>query len=482
MDTGPREPKSVFPSSVFPADFAWGVATSSHQVEGGNSNNQWAAWEKRGRIKSKDSVGRACDWWRHAEQDFDRAQALGVNALRLSVEWSRIEPEEGRWDEAALARYRQMLRALHERGMRPFVTLHHFTNPRWFEEKQAFANAESVGLFQRFTQRVVAALGDLCRDWATFNEPNVYTSLGYFLGEFPPGKKGRVLQAAQVTRNLCLAHAAAYHTIHSLQADANVGWAQHYVVFKPRRPESALDRWLCGFIHRRFNDNFAEGIRSGRAPFPLNKFGSSLADVKDTCDFVGINYYSRLRVGFEPRSLKTLFLQISVPPHKPQGDSGIEVPYGEVYPEGLRRAVEHFAGFRKPVYILENGVPDRDDRIRPWVIESIVSQMRALLAEGVDLRGYFHWTLADNFEWNEGWHLRFGLFDLDPVTQVRTPRPSAQVYARLIQESLRHGEAAGALAPKAAGASQNGDHRSRTGLGPELSSGMAAENESGFSK
>jgi beta-glucosidase len=481
MDTGPRDPNSVCPSSVFPADFAWGVATSSHQVEGGNTNNQWAAWEKRGRIKSKDSVGRACDWWRHAEQDFDLAQSLGVNALRLSVEWSRIEPEEGRWDEAALARYGQMLRALHERGIRPFVTLHHFTNPQWFEEKQGFANAESVGLFQRFTQRVVAALGNLCRDWATFNEPNVYASLGYFLGEFPPGKKGRFLQAAEVTQNLCLAHAAAYHTIHSLQAEANVGWAQHYVVFKPRRPESALDRWLCGFIHRRFNDNFAEGIRSGRAPFPLNKFGRSLPDVKGTCDFVGINYYSRLRVGFAPGSHKTLFVQISVPPHKPQGDSGIEIPYGEVYPEGLRRAVEHFAAFRKPVYILENGVPDRDDRIRPWVIESIAGQMRALLAEGVDLRGYFHWTLADNFEWNEGWHLRFGLFELDPATQVRKPRPSAQLYARLIRESLGRGKAAAAFAPEIAGASQNGDHRSRSETGPELSSGMA-ENEGSFGK
>jgi beta-glucosidase len=434
MDTGPRSP-----ISVFPADFVWGVATSSHQVEGENANNQWAEWERNGRIKSKDCAGFACDWWRNAEKDFDLAQSLGVNALRLSVEWSRIEPTEGQWDERALARYRQMLAGLHQRRIRPFVTLHHFTNPQWFEAKKGFANPESVRLFQRFTQRVVGALGDLCHDWATFNEPNVYISLGYFLGEFPPGKKGRVMEAAQVTRNLCLAHAAAYHTIHSLQQDANVGWAQHYVVFKPRRPDSAVDRWLCGFIQRRFNDNFAEGIQSGRAPFPLNKFGQGLPEVKGTCDFVGINYYSRLRVGFERRSPRTLFLQISVPPHKPQGDSGIEVPYGEVYPQGLRQAVEHFAGFKKPVYILENGVPDREDRIRPWAIESIVSQMRDLLAEGIDLRGYFHWTLADNFEWNEGWHLRFGLYELDPATQVRKPRPSAQVYERVIRQSRLEG-------------------------------------------
>jgi len=430
MDTGPRAQ-----NSIFPADFAWGVATSSHQVEGGTGNNQWAAWEKRGRIKSKDCCGLACDWWRNAEQDFDLAQSLGVNALRLSVEWSRIEPQQGAFDSAALERYREMLQGLRDRGIRPFITLHHFTNPLWLETKGAFLNGDSVALFERFTRRVVERLGDLCRDWATFNEPNVYAALGYFLGEFPPGKKGRFMQTARVTRHLCLAHAAAYRAIHELQPEANVGWAQHFVVFKPRRPESKIDRWLCSFIQRRFNDNFSEAILSGTAPFPLNKFGESLPGVKDTCDYVGINYYSRLRVGLEPRSPKTLFFQISVPPHKPQGDSGIEVPYGEAYPQGLRQAVEHFTAFKKPVYILENGVPDRADRIRPWVIESTVKQMRELLAEGVDLRGYFHWTLADNFEWGEGWHLRFGLFELDPATQKRTPRPSAELYSRLIKEA-----------------------------------------------
>jgi hypothetical protein len=134
-------------------------------------------------------VGRACDWWRSAESDFDLAQSLGVNALRLSVEWSRIEPAEGQWDDAALARYRQMLRALHERGIRPFVTLHHFTNPQWLEDKGAFANQEAIALFQRFTQRVVGALGDLCRDWITFNEPMFMCRWDIFWVNFLPAKK-----------------------------------------------------------------------------------------------------------------------------------------------------------------------------------------------------------------------------------------------------------------------------------------------------
>lgn len=430
------------PPHIFPANFAWGVATSAHQVEGANFNNQWSAWEQQGRIKSGDHVGLACDWWRHAEQDFDRAKELGINALRLSLEWSKIEPEEDRWDDGALSRYREMLKALHERGIRPFVTLHHFTNPLWFEAKGAFAEPESVTLFQRFTARVVASLGDLCNDWTTVNEPNVYTSLGYFLGEFPPGRRGHFLQAAHVTRHICLAHAAAYRTIHSLQRNANVGWAQHFVVFKPRRPQSAIDRWLSRFVDRYFNENFAESILSGRAPFPLDKFGQSLEEVKDTCDYIGINYYSRMRAGLAFDRPQDLFFQLTVPRHKPQGDSGIEVPYGEAYPKGLRRAAKRFADFNKPIYILENGVPDRHDRIRPWLMKAAVKHMRKLLADGVDLRGYFHWSLVDNFEWNEGWHLRFGMIELDPATQARRPRPSAEVYAEIIRSS-RDGVAEG---------------------------------------
>ena len=425
---------------VFPVNFLWGVSTSAYQVEGDNSNSQWSAWEKLGRIRSGERAGRACDWWKNAELDFDLAQSLGVNALRLSVEWSRVEPTEGVWDNDALKRYREMLQALQERGIRPFVTLHHFTNPLWLEAKKGFASPESIHLFERFARHVVAALGDLCRDWITFNEPNVYTALGYCLGEFPPGRKGRFLQAARVTQNLCRAHAAAYHAIHQIQADANVGWAQHFCVFKPRRKKSFLDRWLCSIIDHHFNDNFADAIRDGTPPFPLHLVGARMPDVRDTCDYVGINYYIRLRAGFDLKSPRTLFCSLTVPPHKPQGDSCMEIPYGEAYPKGLRRAVERFSSFNKPIYILENGVPDRADRIRPWLIKSSLKQVARMLADGTDLRGYFHWSLTDNFEWNEGWHLRFGLVELNPETQARTLRPSAHLYSQLIRASRNGSE------------------------------------------
>src|SRR5262245_61823681 len=175
---------------AFPKGFLWGVATSAHQVEGGNTNNSWYAWERSGHIHTGESAGLACDWWEHAERDFDLAQGMGLNALRLSLEWSRIEPQPGVWDKAALARYRQMLLGLRTRGLEPLVTLHHFTNPLWLEERGAFLAPDAAERFVRYATHAVEELGDLCDFWCTINEPNVYALIGYVVGYFPPGRTG----------------------------------------------------------------------------------------------------------------------------------------------------------------------------------------------------------------------------------------------------------------------------------------------------
>ena len=191
--SGRREVDSAAtPTLKFPPGFLWGVSTSAYQVEGDNDNSQWSVWERSGRIKSGDRSGHACDWWNNAERDFDLAQGLGLKALRLSVEWSRIEPEKGRYDEGAIDRYREMLQALHARGIQPMVCLHHFSNPLWFEQQGAFFHPEGVDLFLAFTRYVVRELVDFCQHWVTFNEPNVYAALGYVLGEFPPGGRGKI--------------------------------------------------------------------------------------------------------------------------------------------------------------------------------------------------------------------------------------------------------------------------------------------------
>src|SRR5882724_2717538 len=416
-------------SLLFPKGFLWGVSTAAHQVEGGN-DNQWSEWEKAGHIRSHDKCGKACDWWNSTEVDFDLAQSLGINALRLSVEWSRIEPQENCFCESALQRYRRMLEDLHKRGIQPAICLHHFTNPRWFEQKGAFLSPDAPALFERFTRHVLDSLGDLCRLWITFNEPNVYATLGYVTGEFPPGQLGRIDRALRVMSAMARAHARAYRVIHEVQRETHVGWAQHYIVFHPVR--SGLDRFVAGVQSLIFNEGFFQLIERGSFKFPFNLIGGSAPEARGACDFVGLNVYNRFHVDFDLKSAGQLFGRVFVPADVPQGDSGVEKPYGEAFPGAIRTAVERAARFGKPIFIMENGVPDATDRLRPWLIVNALKEIHSLTQEGHDIRGYFHWTLTDNFEWAEGWWLRFGLIALDPRTQQRTMRGSGHLYRAIV--------------------------------------------------
>jgi beta-glucosidase len=415
----------------FPAGFLWGVATSSHQYEGGNTNNQWHEWERTGHIRTGEQSGLACDWWANTECDFDRAADLGLNALRLSLEWSRIEPRPGAWDAAALARYREMLLGLRARDIEPLVTLHHFTDPLWLTARGAWLAPDAPSLFARYTGKVVEALGDLCDFWCTINEPNVYAVTGYQLGDYPPGRRGAIVAAFRVLGSLARGHAAAYRAIHALQPGARVGWAQHYYTFDPMRPHSALDRWVAGIQAGIFNELFPDAVRAGRMRFPAAPFAGDLRGVRDTCDFVGINAYYRDFVRFDLTNPLEVFGRRSSPADAPRGDPGLDAPGGAIYPQGVLRAAQRVAAFGKPVYVTESGVADATDRLRPWVIARAVGAAHAARAAGVDLRGYFHWSLVDNFEWTQGWAQRFGLVALDEHTQARTPRPSAAFYGAI---------------------------------------------------
>jgi beta-glucosidase len=418
----------------FPEGFLWGVSTSAHQFEGRNQHNQWAAWERQGRIRSGDRNRDACDWWRESRRDLDLCRELGLNAIRISVDWGRIEPNDGDLRRETIYRYRNLLDEIVRAGMRPFVTLHHFTHPQWFEEEGAFLGRVAPERFGLFAEHVVSELGDLCSDWLTFNEPNVYAAFGYLFGEFPPGHRYRVRECAAAMASIHRAHAIAYERIHRIQPNANIGIATNWVEFKPAT-DAGADRLLAFLYDAAFNRSTLNLLRCGSLPFPFGTLTQDVPEALGKIDFIGLNVYNRLhvRAPWDETSRKTG--GIFVPPDVPQGDRGVDLPYGEAFPEAIVSASREYSALNVPLYVTENGVPDRSDRIRPWVLVQGLKHLHELVRRGIDLRGYFHWSLVDNFEWNEGWTLRFGLYELNPRTQERRPRGSAALYRNIIRQN-----------------------------------------------
>lgn len=412
----------------FPTGFRWGTATSAHQVEGNNVHNDWWAWEQEpGRIKNGDRSGRACDWWEHAERDFDLAAGFHHNAHRLSIEWSRIQPAPDRWDDDAVDRYRQMLRGLRERGIEPMVTLMHFTLPLWFAEQGGWGQPRAPEIFARFVGRVVPALAEFAPLWCTLNEPLAWVFMTYVTGSRPPGRRS-VRGALVAATHLARAHAAAYRVIHQIQPQAQVGFANYFRLFDPEDTRSRLDRLVAGRQDRLLNWAFVDAVTSGRvSAFP---WWVDLPEAAGTLDFLGVNYYTRELVAFDYFRPHHLFGRNFHAKDALMSDAG----YGEIYPEGLYRVLRRAHRYGRPIYVTENGLPDADDDQRPRFILSHLQQVWRALREGIPVNGYYHWSLIDNFEWADGWSLKFGLIEVDPATQRRTPRPSAHLYAQIAAE------------------------------------------------
>ena len=411
----------------FPPGFLWGTACSAYQVEGDNRNNDWWIWEQTpGHISDGSGAGLACDWWRAAEQDFDLATRMGQNAQRLSIEWSRVEPQEGAWSGQAFARYREMLIGLRQRGIEPMVTLHHFTNPLWLVGKGGWETEEVVPLFIRYVGRVVGELGDLVSLWCTINEPNVYAYESYLKGVAPPGKSD-LTAALRVLRTMLLAHGQAYQTIHSLSKEARVGIAHHVRVFEPAHSASIPDRWVARILDSVFNELAMQALATGVLHFPLSFLCVHVPALVDSMDYIGLNYYTRDLVAFDYRKPGDLFARFCRPEAAPMSDGD----YGEVHPSGLYAVLKRYGRYGKPIYVTENGLPDSDDDQRPSFLLSHLASLHRAVSEGVDVRGYFHWTLVDNFEWSRGWSLRFGLVELDRDSQGRRLRRSGELYSEI---------------------------------------------------
>jgi beta-glucosidase len=430
---------------TFPYRFKWGTATAAHQVEGGATNNDWAQWATLpGKINDGSSAATACDWWGGRwHEDFDRAANDGHNTHRLGVEWSRIEPRPAVWDEDAVDHYRQMVNGLRERGLEPMVTLHHFTNPLWLVEKGGWLNPATVSHFERFVRKVVTALGEEVDLWCTVNEPNVLAYNAFVDGLWPPGQTN-IQSCFKAIRNLLLAHAAAYYAIHELQPQARVGLAHHVRLIDPGREGFAPDRWVARFQTRLFNDAIPDALHSGRLLFPIGGLHERLPELAGAFDYVGINYYTRVRSSFDLGKPGQLFGRTFPTP----GAEMDHLQFNELYPEGLFRAISGAARFGKPIFVTENGWGDEDEGRRSRALLLHLRQLWRAANFNWRVEGYYYWTLVDNFEWERGWTQRFGLYELDPGTQVRTARPVAKLYAEVCRTNTLSSNLVARYAPE----------------------------------
>jgi beta-glucosidase len=405
-----------------PDNFLMGAATAATQIEGGDTNNNWYDWCMKGKIKDGTSCVRADDHWNRVEEDIELMGQLNFKVYRMGLEWSRIEPENGSFDETAIDHYRKEIKLLVANGIKPLVTLHHFSNPLWFASEGDFEKSTSVKYFERYTRYVVEKLGDLVGEYITINEPNVYMANGYYFASWPPGKKNFRL-SMKVCRNMTLCHIAAYRAIHEIREKRGftgrtmVGVANHLRVFDPfsKNPLDFIAAKIMRFI---FQDAIIKSMAGGVLVPPIG-FGAPLGRGR-FYDFIGINYYTRSGVHFKGFKDDTI-------PGNQQNDLG-----WEIYPEGLSRLCRHYyKKYRAPIWITENGTCDASDSFRAKYIYTHLREVAKLCKEGIPVERYYHWTLMDNFEWLEGESARFGLIEVDYKTQKRMIRESGKFYGEL---------------------------------------------------
>ena len=390
-----------------------GVATAATQIEGGDADTNWHRWAAQGRVKDLSTPARAADHWNRVGEDIALLGQLGVRHYRMGLEWARIEPSEGVFDEAAIGHYRDELTQLREAGITPLVTLHHFNNPGWLEERGAWVRDDTIEVFLRYVKYVVSQLKDLVGEWITINEPNVYATQAYVFGDWPPGQR-QVGAAMAVMSHLAQAHVRAYQLIHAIQPQAKVGVANHLRVFDPANPRSPIDLVGARVMEHLFQGAIMQAMSYGHFPLPLR--GGPAIKRGRYYDFTGINYYTRSWVTGASEGVR---------PNSPVNDLG-----WEIYPQGLFRLLRRVARrYPGPIYITENGTADAADAFRP---RFLYDHLRAVVAAGGVVQRYYHWCFTDNWEWIEGEIPRFGLVHLDYETQARTIKESGRLFADII--------------------------------------------------
>lgn len=393
-----------------------GVATAALQIEGGDRNNNWYDWSMiPGRIKDGSTSLRTTGHWERWREDTDLMAGMGLQLYRMGIEWSRVEPRPGELDRAVLARYREELEAVRSAGIEPMVTLHHFSQPSWFEAMGGWAHERAVDTWLRFVRVVVTELHDVVSDWCTINEPNVYAVGGYLFGNFPPGRANAWIELRKVLRHMAIAHCRAYSLIHDIAAEPRVGFAHHVRPFHPFAAGNPVHRVLAKVNARLFQDVLTDAMLGGR-------FGVELGGQPDDVtpgrhyDYIGINYYSRTAV---KGLADDRFEQVPV----------TDLDW-EIYPQGLIEVVAPIsARYPGPVWVTENGTCDNDDSFRSRYLHD---HLATIAASDLPFERYYHWCFVDNWEWEEGEVPRFGLVHLDHETGERTVKESGRFYSEII--------------------------------------------------
>ncbi len=318
---------------------------------------------------------------------------------------------------------------MHARGIKPLITLHHFTDPLWLTEMDGWLNDEAPTLFAAYVRKAVTALKDGCGLWCTLNEPNLYALLGYVAGNFPPGKRGDFGALFTVYENLLKAHTLACQVIHELQPEAQVGLAINRSLLVAGRRWNLADRWMTHMANWISGDAFMRPFQTGILKLLGKK--RRIPAIRGSLDYFGLNYYYRQVMEVAPFEKNGLFSRIT---YEEEGEPSPSGKFGNT-PRGMYAALKWANSYNLPIYITENGIEDREDSLRRRYLVQNLHQVWRAVNMSFPVRGYFHWSLVDNFEWTDGWQNRFGLWELDTITQKRTPRKSAELYKEICLEN-----------------------------------------------
>ena len=395
----------------FPSTFFWGAALSSYQCEGQNFNTDWFLWEKDHGLEEASNACRHYDFF---EQDFEIAAKLNLNSLRISIEWARIFPQSEACDEGQLQHYHKVIDSLIKFGLKPMVTLHHFTNPLWFCERGGWLNSKNIDFFLKYVSTTVESLKRKVQYWFVFNEPLVYLFKGYIEGAWPPGVKS-LKEANKALENIIQAYCLCYDEMKRIYRGSNspvyVSLTKNLRIFEP------CPRHNFGL------NNFAAFMRSKLFNFPLIK----RLHKRGCMDFLAINYYCKEYSAFSGLAGK----DCGHTDHKERKN----YLGWYIYPQGLYGLLKKLKRFNLPIIITENGTPENEDSLYlDYLITHLKSIARAM-SEGVDVRGYLWWSLLDNFEWDQGFGPRFGLTHVDYSTFKRTIKPFALQFSNICKDN-----------------------------------------------